>query len=261
VRTAPGYEGEAERGKDALKMSRAARKFPDGGDFPPDVDESTAAKRWSARSTIVYAGTCLALELVGVRMTIPLVSRPHWMLAILLLALMQPAGAIPPREAPSFQPHRPVPMSLLEEHADLATALETAVSLGGEVGRAARDLQTIVGPHFAKEQRLALPALRVLPQLAHGEITSEMVGILAITDQFRTELDSVKQEHLRIRQGLERLWTAGWAEDRPEQSFMARRFNRHLALEEEVLYPAALVAGDYLRLRLAATAGRMPTTD
>jgi hypothetical protein len=44
------------------------------------------------------------------------------------------------------------------------------------------------------------------------------------------------------------LWDTAWSEGKPEYACVAQRINRHIAIDEEVLYPAALVVGDYLRL-------------
>ena len=53
---------------------------------------------------------------------------------------------------------------------------------------------------------------------------------------------------------LDRLTEAAAAERRPEAARFAAGLKRHARTEEEVLYPAALLLGAYLRLRLGARA-------
>lgn len=152
--------------------------------------------------------------------------------------------------AASAQPltHRPIPMSLLEEHADIIMSLRTASTAGSVIAPAAREVLAVLEPHLQREQQLALAPLRLLPRLANGEVAPDMAPIIAVTERLRAELPALRQEHLAIRRALEALWETAWREGKPEYAFMAERINRHIKVDEEVLFPAALMVGDYLRL-------------
>ena len=92
--------------------------------------------------------------------------------------------------------------------------------------------------------------LKVLPPLSRGEITADMEEWLLAATLLRAELETLKREHRVIAVAADQLSRAAWAERRPEYALTAQRVVRHTRMEEEVLYPAAIVAGDYLRLRL-----------
>jgi hypothetical protein len=168
-----------------------------------------------------------------------------------LLAFTQIAGAAggPPQRAP----HRPIPLSLLDEHAEIVMSLRSAIEAGGAVAAAARDVLEIVEPHMRHEQELALAPLRLLPRLADGEVTADMTPLIAVTDRLRAGIPALRKEHVALRRALEGLWETAWREGKPEYAFVAQRINRHITVDEEVLFPAALLVGNYLRL--SATRG------
>jgi hypothetical protein len=151
------------------------------------------------------------------------------------------------------EPHRPIPFSLLEEHAEIVMSLRSAVVAGGALAPAARQVLEIVEPHMRHEQELALAPLRLLPRLAEGEVTADMTPLIAVTDRLRAEMPALRKEHVALRRALEGLWETAWREGKPEYAFVAQRINRHITVDEEVHFPAALLVGDYLRL--SATRG------
>jgi hypothetical protein len=168
-----------------------------------------------------------------------------------LLAFTQVAGAADGQ--PQREPHRPIPVSLLEEHAEIVMSLRSAVEAGGALAPAARSVLEIVEPHMRREQELALAPLRFLPRLADGEVTADMTPLIAVTDRLRAEMPALRKEHAALRRALEGLWETAWREGKPEHAFVAQRINRHITVDEEVHFPAALLVGNYLRL--SATRG------
>ena len=152
--------------------------------------------------------------------------------------------------------HFAVPISLLEEHAELYSAFEAASRLPGETGAAARRVAVLRAPHVATEQRIAYPLLRLLPMLSNGEPEPWMADLLPLADRLRAALPSLKQEHVAILKELDVLKDTAWAEDHPEYAFLAQRLRHHIRVEEEILYPAALVTADCVRGRLNQTSRR-----
>jgi hypothetical protein len=153
--------------------------------------------------------------------------------------------------AATTNPHFAIPISLLEEHAELHTAFETAGRVSGETGAAARRVIALRTAHVAKEQRVAYPLLRLLPFLEKGTVEPWMAELLPLADQLRAEMPSLKQEHVAIARALEVLRAEAWAEGHPEHAFLAQRLKHHLRVEEEILYPAALVTAECVRGRLS----------
>lgn len=189
-------------------------------------------------------------------MKVTMLATLRWPALLALLALTHGSGggAIAGQR---LLPHRPIPMALLLEHAELDASLRTAAAESGALGDTARAVLALVRPHMAREQDLALAPLRLLPRLAAGEADGDMAEMIAVTDRLRAELPALRREHLAIKRKLEELWTVAWAAGKPEYAFLAQRVNRHIDVDEEVLYPASLLVGEYLRLALARTEPRL----
>jgi len=104
--------------------------------------------------------------------------------------------------------------------------------------------------HFVKEEEFALPPLGLLPLLTEGKVTSEMKGVLIMTDKLKTGLSLMLAEHKAIVAALTILANAAEEEKMPEYARFAERLKLHAQTEEEVLYPAAILVGEYLKLGL-----------
>ena len=50
-----------------------------------------------------------------------------------------------------------IPQSLLSEHKAIHDALAKATQVPGPLGAAARELEAVLGPHFTRENEIALP--------------------------------------------------------------------------------------------------------
>lgn len=112
-----------------------------------------------------------------------------------------------------------IPEPLTLEHQALHRDLRTAVEAGGAIAEAARALVAVLHPHFVREEQIAMPPLALLRALSRGEFRPEM------------------------------------AEGRPDVAEFADGVVLHARTEEEVLYPASLMVGDWVRRQ----AGRAPT--
>jgi hypothetical protein len=142
-----------------------------------------------------------------------------------------------------------IPQSMQKEHAELHTDLARATQLPGKIGEAARAVATTLHAHFQREEEFALPPLGLLPLLATGEVTPEMSGVLAMTDRLKAELPQMFAEHQAIVLALKNLIAVAEEEDAPELVRFAEKLMLHAQNEEEVAYPAAILIGEYLKLR------------
>jgi hemerythrin-like domain-containing protein len=79
-----------------------------------------------------------------------------------------------------------------------------------------------------------------------------MHEVLSTTDKLGAELQTMLDEHQAIREALAVLIAAATEEKKPEIAEFARRLIHHTMTEEQVMYPAALLVGEYLRLRLGS---------
>lgn len=143
-----------------------------------------------------------------------------------------------------------IPEPLKMEHSELHEELIAATKEGGRVGAAAQEVATLLHPHFIREEEFALPPLGLLADLVKGTLVPEMADVLALTDRLEAELDGMLAEHKQIVAALSELVAAAKAENKPRYLDFAEKLILHARTEEEVLYPAALIVGRYIRLSL-----------
>lgn len=143
-----------------------------------------------------------------------------------------------------------IPSSLRTEHNELHAELARATKVGGRVATTALSVARTLHPHFLREEEFALPPLALLSDLAQGRATAEMRDVLKLTDRLKAELPQMLAEHKAVVAELAGLVEAARREGRPEFTHFAERLILHATNEEQVLYPAAILAGEYLRLRL-----------
>lgn len=143
-----------------------------------------------------------------------------------------------------------IPKPLQDEHEALHEQLRKATQAEGEVGSRAKTLASLMHPHFVKEDRIALPPLGLLGALARGDATPEMASVLALTDQLEVELPQMLAEHRAIMAALQDLREAAERAGRSDIVEFAEALAQHARIEEEVMYPAAILVGQVVRQRL-----------
>ena len=147
-----------------------------------------------------------------------------------------------------------IPASVRLEHEALHRELAEATRAPGRVGEAARTLAAIMHPHFLREDEYAMPPLGLLVRLAQGTVSPEMAEALPLVARLKTEMPLMLEEHQAIKGALLQLKQAADAEGDAECVEFAHRLMLHAQSEEEVLYPAAILVGEYLKLRLPSAA-------
>jgi hypothetical protein len=95
-----------------------------------------------------------------------------------------------------------------------------------------------------------LPPLGLLSALAEGRVTPEMGEGLAMTDRLKAELGEMLGEHKAVVAALRRLAGAAKKEGKRGYERFAEKLILHAQTEEQVLYPAAILIGEYLRMKL-----------
>jgi ferritin len=96
-----------------------------------------------------------------------------------------------------------------------------------------------------------MPPLSEIARIARGEIRPDMERYIEKTDAFKAELPHMLEEHKLIVAALRRLMQAAAAEKQQGAAQFAQKLIQHAQLEEEVLYPAAILVGEFLRLKMA----------
>jgi len=142
------------------------------------------------------------------------------------------------------------PQSLKAEHEELHAQLERAKKAGGATSEAAKAVAKVLHPHFLKEEEYALPPLKLLPVLAEGKTSQEMKAAVEMTSRLKAELSHMLDEHKQIVTALEALTASANSEGKEEHARFAEKLKLHARTEEEVLYPASILIGEYLKLKM-----------
>lgn len=148
-----------------------------------------------------------------------------------------------------------IPAALKAEHEQLHAELSAATRLPGATGQAAKRVAAVLHAHFLSEEEYAMPPLGLLGPIAEGRTTPDMQEAIALTDRLRAEMPRMLAEHRAIVQALEELGRAAHAEHHPEVNRFVGELTAHAHNEEQVLYPAAIVVGEYLKLRFRPLSG------
>jgi iron-sulfur cluster repair protein YtfE (RIC family) len=144
-----------------------------------------------------------------------------------------------------------IPGSLKTEHESLYEGLNRAARVQGAVGDAAILAFKLFEPHIRKEEEFALPELDVLQPLARKEQSiQELSGVLKLCDKLQRQMAVLLEEHDLIRKPLQQLNDVAMKEEKPEYAALAKALIQHLDREEQILYPAAILVGEYVRLKL-----------
>lgn len=167
--------------------------------------------------------------------------------AVLLLYAVMPDGA-GAHEQRGGAAHA-IPSSIESEHRELHARLAKATRSGGRTAAAAKEVEKLLEPHFKKEEQFAMPALSLLPALAAGDLPRDTAAVIGMTDRLKQELPDMLREHKAIGGAVERLRMAAQDERKPEAAAFAEALMAHALQEEQILYPSAIMVGEYLKLK------------
>lgn len=142
------------------------------------------------------------------------------------------------------------PMSLRREHEELHADLARAGQVPGRIGEAARAVARIMHPHFLREDEYATPPLGLLARLAKGPVTPDMAEVLPLVARLKAELPLMLEEHRTIMGAVRELAIAAETENDEQYIRFAADLMIHAQIEEEVLYPAAILVGEYVKTHL-----------
>jgi Hemerythrin HHE cation binding domain len=142
-----------------------------------------------------------------------------------------------------------IPASLKAEHDELHRELAAATKAAGPVGEAARAVAKLLHPHFVDEEAFALPPLGLLAKLARGERITDAAPVMAMTERLKAELPRMLAEHQTITAALRNLEAEARMAGDEARVRLAAKIIAHAQGEEEVMYPAAILVGEYLKLK------------
>ena len=142
-----------------------------------------------------------------------------------------------------------IPHAVGVEHEALYQDLISATRAPGETGLAAAKVIRLFHPHFLREERLAIPQLALLRPLSNGTPISraDVMAAYRRAESLEREIPAMLEEHQSVRGAIDQMKRTAIAEGVTACDAIATHLLLHMELEEEVLYPAALLVGSMIR--------------
>jgi hypothetical protein len=141
-----------------------------------------------------------------------------------------------------------VPKSLKGGHESIHATLKRAMREPGATGEVARKLMQVMDGHMLREEKFALRPLGLLKALGRGETPPDLADAVALTKALRREMPQMVDEHRQISELLRLLAKNAEADGKSEYVAFAEELIVHAHIEEDVLYPAAMLVGRYAAL-------------
>ena len=159
-----------------------------------------------------------------------------------------------PKEQPVITqfPGKPeVPASLQHTHAEILAQLHQFTLIKDKSNPVALKLEELMLHHFKEEEDYIFPALGLLPLLANGQLPKETKNVQLLTEKAKSMMDHMSAEHQLITAYIGELKQASAAENLPAIIEFEKAVSQHAKSEEEVYFPAAIMVGEYLKLKTA----------
>lgn len=147
-----------------------------------------------------------------------------------------------------------IPEPLRINQNELCLALERAALAGGKTSVAARKLLQVLQPHLLKEETDLLQPLGLLLPLSRGQITPAMRRLPVHAEHLKTRMFEIIREHAEIIEAARELLRVARAEHKLALVTFTERLMLRAWTDEVVFYPAAILIGEYLKLRFEGRA-------
>lgn len=133
------------------------------------------------------------------------------------------------------------------EHDQIYARIERLAQTPGKTGKAAKELLIIMRPHMFKEEEFVLPQLGVLKKLAFDEPMAGMLWAIGRSEDLKEEYPQMLAEHKAIFTSIDKLSQAATREGDQGALDLAVQLKAHIQDEEDIIYPAAILAGQYIK--------------
>lgn len=126
--------------------------------------------------------------------------------------------------------------------------LSYATSLNSLTGELARKLDQMLREHMVRESATVNPLLSSFVVLAQGKWPEDAVELSKRFSEAEASYEQLLSDHREILSLVNRLQAAAREEKEEEIVRFCEDLAVHAQLEEQVLYPAAVIAGRYMAL-------------
>lgn len=140
-----------------------------------------------------------------------------------------------------------IPQTLMLAHEQLCAQLARAAMESGQVGKAAKRVEELCVPHFAKEEEIIFPVFGLLHDLATDRVRPEMAAALPMISGLSARRDASRDHHRLIDMAIEELLQQARKDKSKTIANVAHALRDHERAEDEVMYPAILSIGQSLR--------------
>lgn len=143
-----------------------------------------------------------------------------------------------------------IPEPLRMDQNELCVALERATLAGGKTATAAKELLKVLQPHLLSEEEDLLQVLGLLSPLAQGQLTPAMQSIPRKTERLKARMFDIAREHALIHEATDKLLRDAQAEGKSRLVTFCEHLRLRAWTDEVVFYPAAILIGEYIKLKL-----------
>lgn len=165
---------------------------------------------------------------------------------VLIMSACRPIAEPP---LPPFRGKPEVPSSIKKEHESLLAQVHQITLFPDSTGLYAKKLEELILHHFKEEEDYVLPPLGLLPSLTDGRLPEQTNEILLLTEKLKSQLTHLSVEHQLIKAYMDELKLAAAKDKHPGIIEFEKELHKHANIEEEVLFPSAILIGEYLKLR------------
>jgi len=90
----------------------------------------------------------------------------------------------------------------------------------------------------------------LLPLLASDKIPEQSKEVIQLAQKLKAQLAHMTLEHQMINALIVQLKEVATRENHPEVVDFEKALRKHAEIEEEVYFPAAILVGEYLKLKI-----------
>ncbi len=135
------------------------------------------------------------------------------------------------------------------EHNQIHASLEKLPHASGKVGEAAKELELGVRPHLFREEKFVMPQLGILRDLALGEAAGDLSWVIPLSEELKKQFPQMQSDHKAIVKYADKLFLAAESEGDQGTMVFVKHLKAHVQDEEDIVYPAAMLAGQFIKMK------------
>lgn len=152
-----------------------------------------------------------------------------------------------PGAVPQMQNMPSLLKSIQTEHDELLKTIHIMTGYPDSAGIIAKKTEELMVHHFEEEENYALIPLSYLQEISTGNIPENSDDIIRMSEYLISQQGHLNAEHQLISAYIGELTAAANDDQREDVRNFAERVMRHASAEEEIYFPAAILAGEHLK--------------